>query len=64
MINAQRAWKGLCTYMVCSGAGVVVMLVGSGTVFAIDDPRRRLDGEVQTRRRARMGCPFAAEGQL
>ena len=37
----------LYTYMViCSGAGVVVILVGSGMVFAIDDQRRRLDGEV------------------
>jgi hypothetical protein len=30
--------------------------VGNG--LRIDDPRRRLDGEVQTRRRARMGCSF------
>jgi hypothetical protein len=28
--------------------GVVVILVGSGMVLAIDDQRRRLDGEVQT----------------
>ena len=26
---------------ICSGTGVVDMLVGSGVVFAIDDPRRR-----------------------
>jgi hypothetical protein len=32
--------------MVCSGAGVAVNLVGSGMVFAIDDRRRHLDGEI------------------
>src|SRR5260370_1358774 len=36
-----RGGIGLYTYIVsCSGAGVVVTLVGSGMVFAIDDRRR------------------------
>src|SRR5260370_40212761 len=52
-----RDGVGLYTYMViCSGAGVVVTLVGSGMVFAIDDPRRRLDGEVDRGLRGRQ-CP-------
>jgi hypothetical protein len=38
---------GLYTYLViCSGAGVLVILVGSGMVFATDDRYRRLDGEL------------------
>jgi hypothetical protein len=56
--NARAPFRkdrvGLSAYrVICSGVGVVVMLVGSGMVFAIDD-RRRLDGD---RGLGRRQCP-------
>jgi hypothetical protein len=45
--------------VICSGAGVVVMLVGSGMVLAIDDRRRRVDSEVDRGLGGRQ-CPTPA----